>query len=146
MKTHSIDFIRELNTFQKSLGLPKPTFRHHFSKCKFYTVIMMPMQPSGDHSAFGSGEGFNTRRAANEEAALKAIKALSEYHSVAYRDINHDELTAERKEKMVALTSMKEFMDEKDVLQQENMELRDAYKTVEKRYLTMEYVKKKIGQ
>lgn len=60
---------------------------------------MMPMEPMGDHSAFGSSGGFDTRRAANEEAALKEIKGLSEYHSVAYCvDINHDDLAAEREE------------------------------------------------
>lgn len=142
MKSHSIDFVRELNNFIKALNLPKPIFKHHVSKRKFYSVIMMPMEKEGDLSAFGSREGFDTRREANEEAAFQAIRGLKEYHEIAYRDISHHELLAEREENMVALTSVKDMMDEKNMLVQENTELRDAYRTVESRYLVMQFMNK----
>lgn len=103
---------------------------------------MMPMEKDGDLSASGSGEGFCTKRKANEEAALKSIHGLKDHHGIAYRDINYDELVAEREEKMIALTSMKDFMNERDVLMQENTELRDSYKTVVERYLATQYIYK----
>lgn len=118
---------------RKLLKILSPLFRHHLSDGKWYTVIFMAMEEFGDLSAFGSNAGFDMRRAANQAAALSAIRGILQYKQMNKEDFNYFQMKVEKQKKEDALQAIHHLMDERDYIRHDNMILMESIKIMEKK-------------